>query len=233
MKRFLLLQAVLMFPLQEMRRGTRAVMFRRLHRTALVIMACLVGLAVIPEGNGEAARDPLSPACLEYSHEKSRSDTRTAWRLYQGCARFLAAGIKKGVAANDQWDVQALLDWARALQACGKTDDPLLCAAKLDRVAALKLEEPHRAAPTPQAPKTARPRAQSLAEVSPSMPYRRKQDDGHPTVPLVDRLPRSRTTFLRAGPGTRGPACAGSRRDILFFVSPGHVPGLRLPQTSH
>ena len=138
------------------------------HVAALVIVACLVGLAVIPEGNGEAARDPLSPACLEYGSGKSRSDRRTAWRLYQECARFLAAGIKKGVAANDQWDVQALLDWARSLQACSVTDDPLLCAAKLDRVAALTPAEPARPAPTPQAPKAARPRAQALPEVSPS-----------------------------------------------------------------
>jgi hypothetical protein len=137
------------------------------HLAALVIVACLVGLAVIPEGNGEAARDPLSPACLEYGSGKSRSDRRTAWRLYQECARFLAAGIKKGVAANDQWDVQALLDWARSLQACSVTDDPLLCAAKLDRAAALTPAEAAKPAPTAQAPKVASPRAQALPEVPP------------------------------------------------------------------
>ena len=153
MKHSLLLQAVLMFPLQEMRRGTRAVMLRLLHRTALVIVVCLLGLAVIPGGTGEAARDPFSPACLEHGGGKSPSVTRTAWRSYQECARFLAGAIKKGVAANDRWDVQALLEWARALQVCSKTDDPLLCAAKLDRVAALTPLEAARPAPAPQVPR--------------------------------------------------------------------------------
>jgi len=124
-----------------------------LHLAAQVIVACLLGLAVILGGIGEAAREPFSPACLEYAHGKSRSDKRTAWRLYQECARFLAAGIKKGAAANDQWDVQSLLEWARALQVCSKTDDPLLCAANLDKIAALTPAEPARPAPTPQVPR--------------------------------------------------------------------------------
>ena len=91
-------------------------------------------LAVILGGTGEAARDPFSPACEKYAY-KPPSDTRTLARLKQECARFLAAGIRKGVAANDQWDVQALLGWARrTLQVCSDADDPLACATKLDTV---------------------------------------------------------------------------------------------------
>ena len=134
-------------------------MLRLLHRTALVIVACLLGLGVILGGAGEAARDPFSPACEKYAY-KPPSDTRTLARLKQECARFLAAGIRKGVAANDEWDVRALLDWARGLQACTGADDPLACATKLDTVAAATPGEPSRP------PRPAPPRKRAPPEVA-------------------------------------------------------------------
>lgn len=124
------------------------VVFPLLCGAALGALACLLGLAMTPALNSAAARDPFSPACIKYNHEGSRFDERTRLRLYQECARFLAAGIRKGEEAGDWYDVESLRDWAvQGLGVCTRDDRPLACAAKLDAIASLTPPEQRRAPP--------------------------------------------------------------------------------------